>query len=55
MSQVWVPALPQACVSFGSQVPSPEHADHADHVPLSQERLWVPQRPQLSETGPAQD
>jgi hypothetical protein len=54
MLQVCVPELPQAWVSLGSQVPCPVQSDQEDQMPLSQARLCVPQRPQLSLAGPVQ-
>jgi hypothetical protein len=54
MLQVCVPELPQAWVSFGSQVPCPVQSDQVDQMPFSQTRLCVPQRPQLSLAGPVQ-
>jgi hypothetical protein len=36
----------------GAHTPSPEHADHADHVPLLQVRVCVPQLPHGCEVAP---
>jgi hypothetical protein len=38
----------------GAHTPSPEHADHADHAPLLQVRVWLPQLPHGCEVGPVQ-
>jgi hypothetical protein len=44
---ICMPPLPQLCMDPGAHWPSPEHADHADQVPVleSQVRVWVPQLP----------
>ena len=46
--------LVQAEVAPGEQTPAPEQADQADHVPLLQVRVWVPQLPQCWVVGPEQ-
>jgi hypothetical protein len=46
------PSTPQACDVAEMQTPSPEHADHAVHVPLLQLRDWVPQLPHAWDKGP---
>jgi hypothetical protein len=55
-AHVWVPdsLAPQRRVESGEHTPSPEHVDHADHMPavMSQVRLWVPQYPQACVAGP---
>jgi hypothetical protein len=52
--QVWVPLPSQVRVAAAAQVPCPEHAEKADHVPSLQVRVSVPQLPQACEAAPGQ-
>jgi hypothetical protein len=45
LPQVCVPLVSQLSVALGAHAPWPEHADHADQVPSSHVRVWVPQSP----------
>jgi hypothetical protein len=45
LAHACVPPLPHACVADGVQTPSLKQSPHADHVPLSHVRVWVPQLP----------
>jgi hypothetical protein len=52
----WVPPLPHTRAVLGAHWPSPMHELQSDHSPvfMSQVRVRVPHRPQLSVAGPTQ-
>ena len=52
--QVWVPLVSQGWVAAGAQTPVPLQVPQADHVPLLQVRVWLPQLPQGSVFEPVQ-
>jgi hypothetical protein len=51
-----VPPMPHTRAVLGSHWPSPKQALQSDHVPvlMSQVRVRVPHKPQLSVAGPSQ-
>jgi len=51
--QVWLPAMPQACVAPGMQAPSFAQVPQSDHTPPVQVRDCMPQFPQGWLDGPA--